>query len=151
VEGLAILGWALNHLALPPHDEPVDPYTTAESVGLLSEDPQEYIESARLRDVKEMEAYREVIYAIHCRLRSFARDKKPVDFARWVDMEWLNILGISRSYLIVQGDLSIGGRAIHAATTDRLQICEWITYERHKAIIWLLDGYPIYSKTPVGT
>jgi Domain of unknown function (DUF4272) len=151
VEGLAVLAWALNQFELPRHDEKVDPYRLTDSLHFLSEDAAELIPSRRLRSTAELKAFRETIYAIHCRLRDFARNRQRKDFAAWVDREWIDVLKIDAAHLIVHGDLGIDDREISEAEQHNLQTCEWLTFRRHRAIVWLLGNHPVYSETPVDT
>jgi len=51
----------------------------------------------------------------------------------------------------MDGDLAIDGEPIHEARIERVQEVSWITHQRHKAIIWLVERYPSYSETPVDT
>ena len=74
-----------------------------------------------------------------------------MDFTRWVEKAWIDTLRLDANQLIVNNDLAIDGKPISEVTEDRLQECEWITNERHRAIIWLVGEYPIYSQTPVDT
>lgn len=151
VEGLSIMSWALCQLDLPRHDQQVDPYVVAESLRFLREDAAELIESEQQRSNVELEAYRELVYAIHCRINAYARKKERADFTRWVEQAWLDMLAIDPAQLIVDGDLSIDGMPIGDIKPDRLQSCGWVANERHRASIWLLGGYPVYSNTPVDT
>jgi hypothetical protein len=151
IEGLAILSWALNLRDLPKHDEKVDPFGVTDSVCFLSDEAAELVASARLRSPAEFQAYREVAYAVHCRLRDFVRNRNAKDFATWVEKAWLEGLQIDPAHLIVGGDLGVGGAPILDAEANRVQACEWITFQRHRAIIWLLGDSPVYSKTPVDT
>ena len=151
IEGLAVLAWALNQFDLPRHDEKVDAYGLTDSLHFLSEEAAELIVSGRLRSTAELDAYREMVYAIHCRLRDFARNRQRKDFTAWVEEAWIELLKIDPAHLIVHGDLGIGDREIGDAEQHRLRICEWLTFQRHRAIIWLLGNYPVYSATPVDT
>ena len=65
--------------------------------------------------------------------------------------EGLNLLGLNSTDLIVDGDLTIDGKPIREARIERVQEVSWITHQRHKAIIWLVERYPSYSETPVDT
>src|SRR5262249_23188438 len=129
VEGLSVLAWALGCLGLPRHDEKVDPYAVPESVGFLNQDAAEFIETAKLRSVAELEAYRELLYAIHSRLRDFIRHKQPNEFETWIDERWLDLLKIDRASLIVDGDLSIDEKAIFNVEQERVRSCEWLIGE----------------------
>lgn len=150
-EGLAVLAWALNRLDLPRHDEKVDPYAVTDSLWFLSEGAADVIRTARLRSELELKACRELLYAIHCRLRDFARHKSRKDFTSWVEQAWMAALKVGAAQLIVQGDLALNGKPIAGVKESCLQEGEWLTRERHRAIIWLYEGYPIYSQTPVDT
>lgn len=151
VEGLAILTWALNHFEFPKHDEQVDAYEVTDSLWFLDESAADIIANAELRSPVELEACHELLYAVHCRLRDFARYGKPKDFTQWIEKTWLDALNLEAAQLIAQNDLAIDGKAISKAEEDRLRECNSITLERHRAIIWLVEGYPIYSETPVDT
>lgn len=151
VEGLAILAWSLGVRDLPRHDEKVDPYRVTESVRFLSDDAADLVRSAKLRSARELSAYRELVYAIHCRLRGFIRNRQGKDFAVSVDERWLRALNLDKRVLIVSGDLSIDGLEISRAEEGRVEDCEWITFRRHKAAIWVLGGYPLYSQVSVDT
>ena len=151
VEGLAVLAWALDRFELPRHDEQVNPYAVADAVGFLSEDVEEVIITAKLRRLAELKAYRELMYAIHSRLRDFDRNRKGVNFTTWVDKAWIDTLRLDASHLIVHDDLAIGDKAISEVKEDHWRECEQITRERHRAIIWLFGEFPSYSHTPVDT
>jgi hypothetical protein len=149
VEGLTVLAWALNQFEFPRHDHKVDPYDVADSVWFLSDDAQELIRTATLRNSTELEACRDLLYAIHVRLRDFIRNGGRTDFTSWVENTWIDALEVDASHLIVDCDLAIDDKAISEVEISRVQECSYLTFERHRAIIWLLFGFPIYSETPV--
>ena len=151
VEGLAILGWALNLIDLPKHDEKINPIVVTDSLCFLSEEAPDLFASARLRKKTELKAYREVAYAIHCRLKDYAKNKDRKEIVTRVEMAWIDLLRIDPDHFIVCGDLGIYDKEISDAEQERVQDCVWLTFERHRAIIWLLGGHPIYSETPVDT
>jgi hypothetical protein len=151
VEGLAILAWALKQGEFPRHDQQVDSPEVADSVWFLSEDAEELIRTARLRNRTQLRACLELQYAIHCRLRDFIRHREQEDFTRWVEKTWLDAIGLDAADLIVDNDLAIDGKAISDVKDNRVQDCASIAFQRHRAIIWLVEGYPIYSQTPVDT
>jgi hypothetical protein len=151
IEGVAILAWALQEYNLPLHDQEVDPYAVAEAAWLFSEYAAESIGTAILRTSIELEACREVLYAIHVRLRDFIRHRKAKDISDWFEQIWLDALGLDRATLIVDNDLTIDGKPISVADESRIHECSSLLFERHRAIIWLFDGYPVYSQTPVDT
>ena len=150
-EGLAVLAWAWKELEFPRHDQKVDPYAVAEAVWFLNEDAGENIHTASLRSAQRRNAARELLYAIHCRLRDYLRNGERTDFIGWVEQKWLDLLGLNSSDLIAGGDLAIDGRPIGEVGTERVQEVSWITHQRHQAIIWLVERYPSYSETPVDT
>jgi len=151
VEGLAVLAWALHKYEFPRHDQLVIPHEVAEAVYFLCEDAEELIRTARLRSRIKLNACWELLYAIHTRLRYFLRNGRSKDFTTWVEKIWIDALGIEASHLIVDNDLAIDNKPISEVDYDRVRECDSITYERHRAIIWLVEHYPSYSQTPVDT
>jgi hypothetical protein len=151
VEGVAVLAWDLNLVEFPRHDEKVDPYAVADSVWFLSEDAGDLVRTARLRNPTELEACEELLYAIHARLRDFIRNGGRKDFTSWVDKTWIDVLRLDAAHLIVDSDLAIDDKPLGDAEDNRVQECVNITFERHRAAIWLLGEYPVYSQTPVDT
>lgn len=150
-EGLAILAWAVEQREFPVHDQKIDPYDVAETVGFLSEEAKELLNTARLRDQIQMDAASEVLYAIHARLRDFIRHKNKKDFASWLNEEWLTSLRLDASVLIANGDLAIDNKPISHAREIRLQECSWIALERHRMIEWLGDTHIPYSQVQIST
>lgn len=149
VEGLAVLAWALGCSEFPRHDQQVDPFAITGSVGFLADTADEFIATACLRSPGELDACRELMYAMHCRIRDFVHAR---DFSAWVEDEWLERLRLSREDLIVDGDLVIGGKPITAASPEDIAKCEWATGERHRASIWLIgEEYPSYWDWTVDT
>jgi len=151
VEGLAILAWALKQFEFPRHDRKVDAYAAAEAVWFLSEDAEELIRAAKLRELMQLKACAELLYAIHVRLRDFIRHRSRKEFVSWIEKSWVETLRLDVSCLIVENDLAIDGKPISEVKYDRVQECASIAYERHRAIIWLVNRYPSYSQTPVDT
>ena len=151
VEGLAILAWGATLYEFPMHDEKVDPYAVTDIVGFLSDDPTAIIDSANLRIPTELTACRELLYAVHSRLRDFLRYQQPQTFTGWVEAWWLELLGVPFDYLIVDNDLAIDRIPLSQAGNDRVQMCEWAVCERHKAICWLTGESLVYSETTVDT
>ena len=89
--GLAVFAWALGCGNLPGHDERIDPYAVTDSLRFLGDDAKEIIDAAELRDSVHLHAYRELMYAIHCRLRDCIRQPGQKDFTRWIEMRWLDV------------------------------------------------------------
>ncbi|MGD9644687.1 MAG: DUF4272 domain-containing protein [Pirellulales bacterium] len=151
VEGLAILAWALGIDELPKHDTKVDPFAVTDSLYFLGSDATRVITDATLRSQQELSAYRELAYAMHCRLRAELRERQTTDFTNWIDPNDLELLVTKPSDLIIDQDLAIGDVSTHQAGRDQVEQCEWITTPRHRAIIWLVEGEPTYWDTPVDT
>jgi hypothetical protein len=151
VEALAIMAWALRRFPFPKHDEQVNPYEVTDSVWFLSDDAAEVIQSAELRSPEELNACRELFYAIHCRLREYLRTRSPSNFSEWIEVDWLNALGIEIP-LAPQQDLRIDDIELALAEDEKIKQCEFVTSERHRAIIWLVgeDG-PAYSQVTADT
>jgi hypothetical protein len=151
VEGLAMLAWGATLYELPMHDEKVDPYAVTDIVGFLIDEVKAIIDSAKLRTPTELTACRELLYGVHSRLRDFLCNQQPQFFAGWVERWWLDALGIPFDYLIVNNDLAIDRMPVTQAGLERVQTCEWIIRERHRAIRWLTGGCPVYSETTADT
>jgi hypothetical protein len=150
-EGLAVLAWALNRMDLPKHDEKIDPYVVTDELFFLADDAGEVIDSAELRSLHDLEACRELLYAIHCRLRDFDRYRERKDFTKWIEPQWIDTLGVDATHLFVDADLAVNGQSIAEAPQPRVENCEEITQERHRAIIWLSGEQPIYHLTTTDT
>jgi hypothetical protein len=63
----------------------------------------------------------------------------------------MDTLRLDAGHMIAHDDLAIDGKALAQVEKNRVQECEWITCERHRAIIWLVGEYPIFTETPVDT
>jgi hypothetical protein len=151
VEGLAVLAWALKRLdKLPYQDVMVDPYEITDAVLFLND--QATATAVRgVRSLAELKACRELYYAIHCRLRSFARKQDPCQFSQWLDREWFITLEMDPNRVLIQDDLAIGGKPLIDVPDQQVKECESAVCERHRAIIWLYERSPFYSQTPVDT
>ena len=151
-EGLAVLGWALGRCDFPAHDRQVDPYAVTDALAFLAEDTRQFIETAELRGEEELQACRELKYAIHCRLREYLRNKTSRDISSWLEQEWLDLLRVDRGCILVEADLGIGGQPISATAEDVAQKCEWSVCRQHRASIWLIgEESPSYWDWPVDT
>jgi hypothetical protein len=150
-EGLGILAWALGRFPFPKYGEKVDPYELTDSLAFLAGEAAEIIQSAELRPLTELKACRELLYAIHCRLRGFERHRDARSIAAWIEPTWLETLEIE-SPLGPTGDLKIGDVELAAADEDKVKQYEELVYERHRAAIWLAgEEGPLYSGFPVDT
>ena len=151
VEGLAVLAWSLRQFEFPPHDDEVHPNDVTDAVGFLGDDASEFINSARLRNRTQLNACLELMYAVHVRLRNFLRQRSSKNFTEWVELKWIEALRLKVTDLFVGNDLAIDNKPISEVDEKRVQACTDITFERHRAIIWLLEGHSKYSETPVDT
>ena len=152
VEGLAVLSWALGRSKFPRHDQKVNPFATTSSLGFLTSEADEFISTAKLRGAQELLDARELMYAVHCRLRDFLRNKDSKDFTTWIEDTWLDSLKVDRAGLIVHGDLGVSGKPITEAAPDVVQTCEWAVCEQHRASIWLIgEEFPSYWDWAVDT
>ena len=151
VEGLAVLAWAIGRFDLPLCDEQVNPYAITDALWFLSGDAADIIGDAVLRSPAELEAYRELLYAIHSRLRDFTRHQIKDDFIHWINPEWLAYLNMTATDLVARGDLSIDGKPIWETEKGRLREVLSITSERHRATIWLMGEQTNYSEITVDT
>ena len=151
VEGLVVLAWALKYLEFPVYGEQVDAYAVTDALWFLNGAAEDVITNAELRSPMELEACREFFCAVHSRLRDHVRNNVPRDFTHWVEEEWLKLLRTDAGALFAQNDLAIDGKPISEINDERLQEFMAVTLERHRAIIWLFEGYERYSETPVDT
>jgi hypothetical protein len=150
-EGLGILAWALGRFPFPKHGAKVDAYELTDSLAFLDDEAANIIQSAELLPRAELDACRELLYAIHCRMRGFARHKEARSVAAWIEPTWLEALGIE-SPLGPTDDLRIGDVEIAAADEKTVNQYEWAVDERHRAAIWLVgEEGPLYSEFPVDT
>lgn len=150
-EGLAVLAWALQFEDFPPHDEKVDPFEVAGSVGLLSEDAADFLAEAELCSSEALAACRETLYAVHCRLREFLRTSEPSDIRDSFEPKWFEQLDIEPVFG-PQGDLRLGPGELSDADSEAVSQAEWLTCERHRAVIWLVEDQDLpYAQVPVDT
>jgi hypothetical protein len=150
-EGLAILAWALGRSSFPRCGQKVDPYELTDSLMFLDGEAGAVIQTAQLRPRVELDACRQLLYAIHCRLREFQRRKEARSIAHWIEPTWLDALVVD-SPLGRTSDLRVGDVEIADAEEEKVNQYEWAVYERHRAAIWLIgEEGPLYSQVPVDT
>jgi hypothetical protein len=109
----------------------------------------ESVRAAVLRSPEELDAYGELIYAIHSRLRDFIRNGGHRNFSQWVEQTWIGTLKLDAAHLIVDNDLAIDDKAISEAKHNRIEECATLSLERHRALIWLVEWGGVYSETPI--
>ena len=148
-EGLGILAWALKLFLFPRVGAKVDPYELTDSFCFLNDEAADVISSAQLRSRAELDSCRELMYAIHCRLREYLRTHTSKSIAHWIEPSWLSTLGLD-SPLGPHHDLRIGEVEIGLSNENAVRQCEWTVCERHRASIWLVgEEGPEYSLFPV--
>lgn len=151
VEGLAVLIWALQRGKIPEYDSQLDPYEVTDSVYFLGDDAAEIISHAQLRQPEELFAYREWMYAVHCRVRDFLRHGVRKNFKSWIDLRWLEILHLDPTSVMVAGDLGFHGKAIDHVELDQLQGYESGIREQHRASVWLIGEEQNHWETNADT
>jgi len=134
VEDLALLVWALGLSPLPKMDEQVDPFATTDVLNFLSDNAREIVNEATLRPAGELDACREVLYAIHCRLNEFRRYGKSKDVSDWFEPSWLSLLNLE-PVTSGKGDLHLKGKPLAECDENLLSSCRSIIEGRHRAII----------------
>jgi hypothetical protein len=149
-EGLAILSWALCRSEFPPHDRKVDPIDVTNALDFLHPDAEKLLESPKLRDAAELEATREWFYDLHCTLRGFLFHNGDGRLAEWID-RYRAALSLDPKTIRHDGLLQFDGRPLPEAEREQLQEWERIITERHRASIWLMGEYPLYTEVSVDT
>jgi hypothetical protein len=99
------------------------------------------VKTATLRSAGELRAYREIMYAIHCRLRDFLRNHKSCNFTEWIEMDWLAALRIDSGRIIIKGDLKLEDMAVFAYEGDLARRFESAISEQHRASVWLIGEF----------
>jgi hypothetical protein len=150
VEGVAIFAWALKHTEFPRHDQKVDPIAVTNALGFLDKRARELLTNPTLRTIAELEAAREWLYDVHCTLRGFLHHGGDGRLAPWID-KYSRASDVPRKRFRIRGRLALDGNPIESADRDRVQECETIICERHRAAIWLEGHYPLYTELPVDT
>jgi hypothetical protein len=149
-EGMLVLAWALGRCELGRYDENCNGGEIAGRLGFLSERSQTVLENPTLRDVGEIQRWRNTYLTIHWRLRQYGIDHASLDLADVVSCFNWGPLKIEDLDLI-DGDLAIRGRRIDRASGDDREHTRSIAMERHKAFNWLLGSNPIYSAVSTDT
>lgn len=149
-EGMAVLAWALHRGELPKHDELAEPRRVADSLGFLLPAEDTVLVSPRLRDLDQLQAYGDVAFTVHWRLRQFGLKAEPMDFAEFAKTPWFGPLSLEGVRLI-RSDLAIGSSPIADAPAGEVRRAQSIAMERHQAANWLLGHDPVYSEVDTST
>lgn len=145
-EGAAVLAWALGLLELPPYDEQIDVQALYDAIGDLEKGASQ----SQLRPAPEIEALSLQMLAIHWRIRQFALDQKPMDFAEYSTRAWFGPLELTLARLN-ENDLDVQGSPISRAPEEHWKPASGIMEERRRAIHWLLGVNPVYSENDTST
>jgi hypothetical protein len=151
LEGLVVLAWALGQFEIPPHDELVSLNPLWRSLGLLDADAAEaLLANPTLRPREEIGTLRNLLFALHWRLRNFHVNPGVMDFAEYARTCWfgpLDIIGLP----LLEGDLGLRGARIDRAPPDVFSSAHSAAQERHQATNWLWEGPKRYSLASVAT
>jgi hypothetical protein len=150
-ESLVVLVWALGLTDLPAHDRLVDPSALLPCVGFLSHSgAQNFLATAALRPVQEINGFAHIAYAVHWRLHEFALRPARIDFAAVAKSTWFGPLDQAHIRLL-DGDLALGEHTLSAAPQEAVATALSTAQERHQAANWLCGFSPIYSQTDTTT
>ena len=149
-EGLAMLAWALQRFPLPDHDKEVDPHDVAEALDFLWEDAKDILNAPTLRSQAEIEWLGDQLYDLNTRLRQFKRKPTPVTFSICV-MEDEPNASVFEYVHLAENDLAIVGLPISQAEKGDIDTVISISFERHKALNWLLGQEAFYSQVTPDT
>jgi hypothetical protein len=151
LEGLVVLAWALGRFEIPPHDQLVEMNPLWDSLGWLDvAATKELLAGAALRPRAEIAALRNLLFALHWRLRNFRLKPEVMDFAEFGRTCWFGALDIS-GLPLVDGDLALRGQRIDRADPEVFSIAQSAAQERHQAANWLWEGPERYSEASVAT
>ncbi len=150
-ESIAVFAWALGHADLPAHDNQTDPYSVTDTFLFLSDEAADLITNAALRPSHELHAYRELMYAIHCRLVGFMRNGTQDDFTTWIDKKWLDDLEIPSGRIPFQSDLRFEGVPLIKIPKKKLPSLETLVAYQHRASIWLIGEEDLHWNTVADT
>lgn len=149
-ESAACLAWALRWSDLPDYETPVDGAALSSDIGLFAGDAAERRGGAELRPRAALERLLDTYLAAHWRLREFSLRGEAIDFAQFAEQCAWTDMRIDELRL-ADGDLSIGGVPLAAATAEARQMCTSIVMERHRAAEWLQGQHPVWSEVTTDT
>ena len=102
--------------------------------------------AATLRPVAELEAYRQIAFAVHWRLREFSLNPGALDFQTFARTAWFGPLSLD-GVALANGDLSITGDPISQAPASAVHLATSIAQERHLPANWLADATQLFTDT----
>jgi hypothetical protein len=134
-EGLVVLAWALQRIALPGFDRQCDPERTAVALGFLQSQSSTVLIAPDLRPRKDLDDFSDFIYNLHWRLRDFGR---PYDFRSMASKDGEDPPLMRFGLVLVENDIGIAGKPLHRSEDEPRRIVQSITRERHRASSWLV-------------
>jgi hypothetical protein len=149
-EGLGVLAWALGRYELPSYQQAISSPDAADTIGFLTPEAAELIESAVLREPEELELLAERLLALHWRLRQFSIRPEYMDFGSFARTAYFGPLDVEGLEL-VRGDLAIDGRPLMDVGEARWRECLSIALERQQAANWLCGQEALYSDVTCDT
>ena len=151
MEGLGVLGWALNLVEFQDYDALFDFDEVLPAMGFLKKDlGLALIEEAALRSEGELSERGEQIIAVHWRLRDYSLRPVSMNFIEFCKTCWFGPID-SGWATTIEGDLALGGLPISAAAGDVVARGASSALERHVAINWLRGWSMVYSETDTST
>jgi len=149
-EGLVVLAWALRFGELPSFCVQCDPPRVANEVGLLAPVQETCLDTPRLRDADEIEAWTDYYLTLHWRLRLLESHPGQMDFVDCVNRVMWGPVTLE-GFDLVENDISDDGIRIDLISEDRRRALISIAQERHQAFNWLLGFEELYSHVTTDT
>jgi hypothetical protein len=132
-EKLAVLAWGCGVAPAPLYDEHPHDRALASRLGFLRPDARTKLERGAPRDPDEVVSKARAILAVEDRLRRFALDGRPIDFANEYGLVSVKLVG---------GDLGFDGLPLAATDERRWQLALAAAVERASAARWLVAPAP---------
>jgi hypothetical protein len=150
VEGLEVLGWALNRSAMPRYDGVSNVDDVWNALGFLDTDVvRKLLAAPTLRPRGDLDAYRRQMTAYHWRLVQFQQTEKVIDFRAVAEGGKFGPVDVD-VFGLADGDLTLRGQRIDRVPEEVFADVAGVTHERLIAITWVCQGPAIYSKVEVG-
>jgi hypothetical protein len=149
-EGLGVLAWALGRHELPSYQQTISSPDAADSIGFMTSEATELIESARLRGTEEREVLADRLFALHWRLRQFSMRPEHMDFMSFARTAYFGPLDVE-GLEFVRDDLAIDGRPLMDVGEARWRECLSIARERQQAANWVCGQETLYADVTCDT
>ncbi len=145
-EQLAILAWALGLVPLIRHDDHPHDRFLAHRVGFLKPGAVRRLERTTTHTREHLLAYARRAAALLDRLKRFAIDGRPVDFAdEYGEYGEYGVRGVP----LIGGDLAIGNLPLAAAPEVEWKLALAAAVERDEAARWLLAPASAVVRPPI--